>query len=79
MFDRHDDVIILCEMKFSQEPFVITKSYARELREKITVFEESTKTRKRVVLTLVSPHGLKRNTWSEDLVDRVLDAKALLG
>lgn len=79
LFDRHDDVIILCEMKFSQEPFVITKSYARELREKITVFEESTKTRKRVVLTLVSPHGLKRNTWSEDLVDRVLDAKALLG
>lgn len=79
LFDRRDDVINLCEMKFSHEPFVVTKAFARELKEKVALFEQHTKTRKRVLLTLVSPHGLKKNTWSEDLVDRALDAKALLG
>lgn len=78
LFDRRDGVINLCEMKFSDEPFVVTKAYSRELREKITLFEEHTRTRKRVVLTLVSPHGMKKNTWSEDLVDQVLDVSALL-
>jgi len=77
LFDRSDDVINLCEVKFTRDPFTVTKAHARELREKIALFERHTKTTKRVVLTLVAPAGLKRNTWSEDLVDRVVDAKAL--
>ncbi len=79
LLDRRDGVINLCEMKFSTEPFVITKAYARELRNKISLFEAQTKTKKRVLLTLVSPFGLKRNAWSEDLVEQVVDASALLG
>lgn len=76
LFDRRDNVINLCEMKFASDPFVVTKDYARELKQKIEIFETQTRTKKRVVLTLVAPAGLKRNTWSEDLVDRVVDAKA---
>jgi len=57
---------------------VVTKTYATELREKICLSERYTRTRKRVVLTLVAPNGLKRNPWSEDLVDQVIDASALL-
>lgn len=78
LFDRRDGVINLCEMKFASEPFVVTKGYARDLREKVALFEQHTRTKKRVVLTLVSPLGLKRNTWSEDLVEQVIDQRALL-
>lgn len=77
LFDRRDDVINVCEMKFSAEPFVITKAYARALKEKIDIFERVSGTKKRVALTLVTPYGLKKNAWSEDLVDRVIDARAL--
>lgn len=77
LFDRRDNVINLCELKFSNDPYVVSKSYARELKDKMSLFAEYTKTRKRVILTLVSPYGLKPNTWSEDLIDRVVDATAL--
>ncbi len=77
LFDRRDGVINLCELKFSAEPFTVTKQYARELKEKLSLFEEHTKTKKRVILTLVAPFGLKPNTWSEDLIDRVVEGKAL--
>jgi hypothetical protein len=65
-------------MKFSNAPFVVTKAYARELAQKVTLFEENTRTKKRIVLTLVAPEGLKKNTWSEDLIDRVVDGSALM-
>lgn len=79
LFDRRDDVINLCEIKFSGEPFVVTKAYARELGDKVALFEEHTKTKKRVILTLITPIGLKRNVWSEDLIERVVDSTALFG
>ena len=78
LFERRDGVINLCEMKFAKEPFVITKAYARELRDKVALFEAQTKTKKRVVVTLVAPFGLKQSTWSEDLVEQVVDQTALL-
>ncbi|MEQ9503361.1 MAG: hypothetical protein RIT81_41255 [Deltaproteobacteria bacterium] len=78
LFERRDGVINVCEMKFSKEPFVVTKAYARSLKEKLDLFERHTRTKHRIVLTLVCPSGLERNAWSEDLVERVLDASALL-
>lgn len=67
----------LCELEFSDEPFVVSKAYARELQEKVTLFEEHTRTKKRVILTLIAPFGLKPNTWSEDLIERVVEGDAL--
>ena len=78
LFDRNDGLINLCEMKFSTEPFTVTKAYARDLKQKLELFETHTRTKKRLVLTLVAPAGLRANTWSEDLIDRALDVNALL-
>ncbi len=72
------DLINVCEMKFSQSPFVVTRAYAKELQTKLDLFERHTRTNKRLVLTLVAPLGLARNTWSQDLVEQVVDGKALL-
>jgi len=78
IFDRADGVINLCELKYGRDRFVVTKKYAAELKTKVETFEHVTKTRKKVVLTLVCPLGLEANAWSKDLVDRVVTIDALL-
>jgi len=72
LFDRRDGVIQLCEIKYSNETFVISKDYARQLAHKLQVFEEHTKTKKQIQLVLICAHGMKQNIWSEDLVDAVV-------
>jgi uncharacterized protein len=77
LFDRSDGVITLCEMKYTTTAFTIDKSYARELKQKIEVFQERTKTKKQIQLAIVTTDSLKANTWSEDLVDNVILADEL--
>lgn len=61
VIDRKDQVVNLCEMKFSIHPFAITKEYADKLRHKIGAFKAATKTRKSIFITLMTTHGLVQN------------------
>jgi AAA+ ATPase superfamily predicted ATPase len=61
LIDRRDHVINLCEVKFTQEPFTLTKSYKKELERKLFTFKEETQTRKSVFQVLVTTWGLKDN------------------
>lgn len=61
VLDRADGVINLCEVKFAFEPYEITKSYEATLRHKVASFARETGVAKALHLTLVSPHGAKRN------------------
>jgi AAA+ ATPase superfamily predicted ATPase len=64
LIDRKDQVINLCEMKFSIAPFSINKKYAESLRNKISVFKSETKTRKAIYLTLITTFGLEQNKYA---------------
>jgi predicted AAA+ superfamily ATPase len=64
VIDRADGIINLCEMKYSNQQFVIDKAYEMSLRNKRGAFETETRTRKGVHLTLVSTYGLLRNSHS---------------
>ncbi len=64
LIDRRDEVINLCEMKFSTTPFAINKSYAANLNNKIQVFKEEVKNRKAVHLTMITTFGVKQNSYS---------------
>jgi predicted AAA+ superfamily ATPase len=77
LIDRADRVINICEMKFSIDPFVISKSYAEDLKRKVRVFKEVTKTRKAVHLILITTWGLVRNNYSDILVQHELKMDAL--
>lgn len=68
VIDRRDQVINLCEMKFSINPFVIDPKYAEELRNKIGTFRTETRTRKSVFLTMITTFGLQANSYSTGLV-----------
>ena len=77
LIDRADRVINVCEMKFSIDPFVISKSYAEDLKRKIRVFKEVTKTRKAIHLILITTWGLVRNNYSDTLVQNELKMETL--
>ena len=77
VIDRKDRVINLCEIKFSINPFAISKSYAETLRNKITAFRMETNTRKTIFLTLIAANGLVDNEYARQLVQDKLDMNAL--
>ena len=64
LIDRNDQVINVCEMKYSMSEFTIDADYERELRNKKSVFIETTKTRKAVHLTMVTTYGVRQNSHS---------------
>jgi uncharacterized protein len=77
VIDRRDQVITLCEMKFSINPFTIDKKYAEELRSKIGVFKSATQTNKAVFLTILTTFGLTPNEYSTSLVQNSLTMDVL--
>ena len=68
VIDRRDNVINICEMKYSLNPFEIDKKYNTDLRNKIGIFRDETKTRKSVFLTMITTFGVKQNMHSLGLI-----------
>lgn len=64
LIDRKDNVINLCEMKYSLQEYAIDKEYAEKLTNKIGTFKNDTKTRKSIHLTFITLNGLKKNSYS---------------
>ena len=61
---RADNVIDVCEMKFSSDEYTITAGYDRELRHKIELFNNETKCKQTIHLIIVTTFGLKFNEYS---------------
>ncbi len=59
LLDRQDHCINICEMKFANSRFEITKDYARSLENKCTSFRDETRTSKSLLVTMVTTFGLK--------------------
>ena len=72
MIDRADNCINLCEVKFSNDLFVITKSYEKELRERKAVFIEITGSRKTIFLTFITLYGVSKEAGYFGIVDKEL-------
>ena len=71
LIDRNDKVINLCEIKWSNAEFVITKAYAAELRMKMTLFKHYAQTKKQVFFTFISTYGVVKNdNWG--MIDKEL-------
>lgn len=68
LLDRADQCINICEIKFSDKPCVITKSYAQELERKLRVFRARSGRKQTLFLTMITPHGITPNQYSEGLV-----------
>lgn len=77
LIDRNDSCINICEMKFSQNEFEISKAYASELANKETVFKAETKTKKTTFLTMVTTFGVKNASSYAGLVQAQVTMDAL--
>lgn len=64
LIDRKDGIINLCEMKYSDQAFLIDSAYENQLKNKIEVFRTESKTKKAIHLTMVTSGGLTRNVHS---------------
>ena len=62
LIDRSDNLINICEMKYSSSPYVVKKKDAFDWYKRVQDFLTVTKTGKSVIITLVTPYGLK---WGE--------------
>lgn len=72
LIDRADNIINLCEIKFSLSTFSIEKNEAENLRQKISNFIIESKSKKSIQLTLITTHGLQQNSYSKELVQNEL-------
>jgi len=64
LLDRADNIVNLCEIKYSKIPFAITKEYEEKLREKTEAFRSETSPRKAVHLLMLTTFGVKPNSYS---------------
>ncbi len=65
IIDRNDDVMNICEMKYSSEEYVITPQYAKDVKDRIAMFRTSEKTKKDLRCTFVTTYGVKKNLNSD--------------
>lgn len=64
VIDRRDNIVNLCEMKFSLQPYEITKDYMERISERAVLFREMTKTNKTPFITFITMNGIKPNSQS---------------
>ena len=68
---RADKVVHLVEMKFSETPFVITKTYEKQLQERKSIFMEIMGISHGVIHTFISPNGLSKGLHSSIVHSRL--------
>ena len=61
---RKDQVINLCEMKFSGDEYALDEAVDRSIRHKVGDFIALSKTRSAIHVTLITPYGVRRNAYA---------------
>lgn len=64
LIDRADQTVNVCEMKFAQSEYEITKSDEESFENKLEMFVQQTKTGKSLMFTLITSFGVKQNSYS---------------
>jgi len=70
IIDRADNVINLCEIKWRDGKYKMTKKDAENLRNKRESFRRKTKTAKSIFMTLITSNGSERNQHYLEMVTR---------
>lgn len=73
-----DGIITLCEMKYSEKPFLLDKAYAKEIVNKMEVFATHFPTKKQTSFALITTTGAKPSIWAEELVENIITLTDLM-
>jgi hypothetical protein len=77
VIDRADQIIHLCEAKFTKENFAINLSYAQHLRMRKSIFKQATETKKGVFTTLLTTYPALKNKYYLEEVDNEITMEQL--
>ena len=72
IIDRDDRAVNICEMKFYNTEFEITKAYHTVLQRKLQAYKSENKLNKNNFITLITSFGIKNNNYSNSIIDNVL-------
>jgi len=72
LIDRNDNLINICEMKYSRSEFIIDKQYDADLRNKKDVFIRETGTKKGIHTTMVTTYGARENEYYGNIQSEVI-------
>ena len=73
LIDRMDNAISICEVKFYNDNYILSKEDAEKLRKKRSVFRLVSNTRKQIFIVIITTFGLSKNKHSLGLIDNVID------
>ena len=68
LIDRRDDVVNLCEMKYSDGPYALTATDERSIRNKMAAFRAESGTRKAIHPTLITLDGAGHNAHFNSVI-----------
>lgn len=68
---RRDQVINLCEIKYSNKPYTITKSVNQNIINKVDDLYLATGTKYAIHKTMITPQGLVRNAYSDSITSQI--------
>lgn len=71
IIERADKVINVCEIKWSNGEYEITKAYNTVLQNKLGTFIEETGTNCPIHLTMITTNGIKRNSYQDTVQSQV--------
>jgi len=78
LIDRKDATINLCECKFYESNFEITKNYAQEIKNRRVAFIQTTGTKKLVLNTFIANEDVLESPYSLEVVDNFINVKELM-
>lgn len=70
LFDRADNAVTLCEIKYTEQPFLIDKKYAHNLLNKVERYQNETRTKKQTFIAMIASSGLKPSMYSEEIISK---------
>ncbi len=78
LIERADRVVSLCEMKYYDGPYTMTKKEAEDMEKRIWEVREKTM-RKNIQVVLITPYGVKQNKYSANSVHQVITLDDIIG
>jgi uncharacterized protein len=77
IIDRADQIIHLCEAKFTRDNYILTKKTAAQQRLRKTIFKQATQTKKAVFTTLLTTYPALQNQYCLEEIDSEIRMEAL--
>lgn len=77
IFDRMDNVISLCEIKYCQPDFTVDKQMTQDLHRKQRIFIEQTQVHKQIFWCLITSAPVKRNNYLDEIITQTVSLNDL--